>query len=143
MQSRFILVAIIACVAMINGGARADCYTVGDPVSWPGGINCATYYFAINPPTIFCDECEPGATAQRGTLLMCSGETVTKYMCARKSCTKGYYADATGTCAACPNGGTTAGDGTNAITDCYLPTGSPFTDDAGSGTYKEDCYYTK
>ncbi len=38
--------------------------------------------------------------------------------------------------------GTTAAVNTMAITSCYVSAG-PFSDTTGSGTYSDDCYYTK
>lgn len=54
-------------------------------------------------------------------------------------CKAGYYGTGT-TCTACPSPGTSA-VGATAITECYIPSGTPFSDGTGSGTYKSDCYY--
>ncbi len=69
-------------------------------------------------------------------------------------CVKGYYGTAeyeqlnltkcTG-CEPCPTSGgiagTTSGPGATAITECYLPSGTSFSDSTGSGIYVGDCYY--
>lgn len=54
-------------------------------------------------------------------------------------CKAGYYGTGT-TCTACPSPGTSA-VGATAITECYIPSGTSFSDGTGSGTYKSDCYY--
>lgn len=71
----------------------------------------------------------------------CKTETV--YQCA-----VGYYGRSTnGTsgCTRCPSSGgvygTTATAGSTAITSCYIPEGSSFSDGTGSGTYTGNCYY--
>lgn len=70
-------------------------------------------------------------------------------------CIKGYYGTpqlerfnfnkCTG-CEPCPSSGdiagTTAGPGVTAITECYLPFGTAFSDSIGSGVYDGNCYYT-
>ena len=62
------------------------------------------------------------------------------------SCNKGYYKDGT-SCKQCPSSGgiagTTKNSGATSITECYLPSGTSFSDSYGSGTYTSDCYYTK
>ena len=75
-------------------------------------------------------------------------------------CASGYYGTAsiqmrTGSlsgCNKCPDGydGTEAKSGKSFslngpedITECYLPAGSGFYDDAGSGTYTSSCYWTE
>ena len=67
-------------------------------------------------------------------------------------CNKGFYREQTigrGTqyiCSRCPSSGgvygTTASTGATAITQCYLPSGTEFSDDTGSGTYTGNCYYS-
>ena len=70
-------------------------------------------------------------------------KTTTVYQCA-----VGYYGHSTnGTsgCTRCPSSGgvygTTAAAGSTAITSCYIPSGSSFSDGTGSGTYTGNCYY--
>lgn len=50
-----------------------------------------------------------------------------------------YYGSIGGQ-ANCPTPGT-SGTGKSAITDCYIPKGTPFSDETGSGKYTADCYY--
>ena len=70
-------------------------------------------------------------------------------------CAAGYYGSATGNaygttsptgCTQCPSSGgvagqSVAGDNT-AITKCYIPAGTSFSDSTGSGTYTNNCYWT-
>lgn len=64
------------------------------------------------------------------------------------SCEAGYYCPSgieiyygsIGGRANCPTPGT-SGTGKSAITDCYIPKGTPFSDETGSGKYTADCYY--
>ncbi|MDE6481910.1 MAG: hypothetical protein K2L25_03780 [Alphaproteobacteria bacterium] len=59
-------------------------------------------------------------------------------------CKKGYYGSGQ-SCTRCPSSGgvygTTALAGATAITACYLPSGTTFSDTTGSGTYTDACYY--
>ena len=72
-----------------------------------------------------CTRCETG------------GLTVITY------CALGEYNDGNGNCVRCPDGGTSDG-GDGDITICYLlRKGQSFTDDRGSGTYNDNCYYVK
>lgn len=60
-------------------------------------------------------------------------------------CKQGYYGSSTA-CERClASGGTygtTSGPGASAITECYLPSGTSFSNSTGSGTYTDNCYYT-
>ena len=56
------------------------------------------------------------------------------------SCKPGYYLSGT-LCVVCPDGGMSADKNKNGIGECYLPTGSSFSDSTGSGTYTSNCYY--
>lgn len=75
---------------------------------------------------------------------MCSCGTAT-YKCA-----VGYYGspkNASSGCTRCPASGgvygTTAAAGATSITKCYLPSGTAFSDTAGSGEYTGNCYYVE
>lgn len=64
-------------------------------------------------------------------------------------CSAGYYqSSGTGasmTCSRCPSSGGIYGTnsiGTTSITSCYIPSGTSFSDDSGSGTYTGNCYYS-
>lgn len=63
-------------------------------------------------------------------------------------CKKGYYGTPKSVgsgCTQCPSSGgthgTTAAIGATAVTECYIPSGTAFSDSAGSGTYTGNCYY--
>ena len=63
-----------------------------------------------------------------------------------KGCKRGeYLADLN--CTPCPSfnsvSGTTQLMGPNKITDCYIPSGNVFTDNTGTYTLTDDCYYTE
>ncbi len=122
----------------------------------PAGYVYINTFAGTEPTTIFtrhvstkCStttySCVCGAT---GSSLEISG---------RLLCDTGYYGMATYSyterngdsfsgCNRCPSSGgvygTTAGPGAMFITECYLPAGTSFSDDIGSGTYSDDCYYT-
>ena len=61
-------------------------------------------------------------------------------------CAAGYYtsgdAGANMTCTPCPNSGTSA-TGNTSKTGCYLPPGTGFSDDAGTGTVGDKCYWSE
>ncbi|MDE6250058.1 MAG: hypothetical protein K2M34_00275 [Alphaproteobacteria bacterium] len=67
------------------------------------------------------------------------------------SCVAGNYCPggtevfygSTGGMFSCPGTGSTSKAGKSAITDCYLPSGTSFSDSTGSGVYTADCYYQK
>lgn len=74
----------------------------------------------------------------------CNVSTSTEYGCA-----VGYYqSSGTGasmTCTRCPSSGGVYGTnaiGTTAITSCYIPSGTSFSETTGSGSYTGNCYYT-
>lgn len=71
-------------------------------------------------------------------------KTVLKASC-EYQCKQGYYGSGQ-SCTRCPSSGgvygTTALAGATAITECYLPSGTAFSDSTGSGTYTDKCYYT-
>ena len=69
------------------------------------------------------------------------------YQCEYR-CAAGYYGstlNGTSGCTVCPvvMGGRTSDPGSNRlITDCYIPSGTSFSDTTGSGTYTSDCHYS-
>lgn len=71
-------------------------------------------------------------------------KTVLKASC-EYQCIQGYYGSGQ-SCTRCPSSGgvygTTAAAGATTITECYLPSGTAFSDTTGSGTYTDKCYYT-
>ncbi|MDE5615864.1 MAG: hypothetical protein K2I81_03470 [Alphaproteobacteria bacterium] len=154
---------------LLTGNAYAiyvepvDCVTCTDPFN---PTECNSYDSTCCDPCkigpIEPIKCTPS---------LCNGETVTDMGdgcdkiassgCVNNICTttytarcqKGYYGAATLNnlktsctgCTACPSSGgiagTTSGAGALAITECYLPSGSAFSDSTGSGTYTNNCYY--
>jgi len=116
------------------------CWTVGSLEGTKCGCattftyKCASgYYGTATSATSGCTKCPENATCAGG-----NGSTF--------SCAKGYYKDGT-SCARCPSSGgvygTTASTGATSITDCYLPSGTTFSDSTGSGTYTSNCYYVE
>lgn len=92
--------------------------------------SCASgYYGTATSPFAGCTKCPDNA--------ICAGGNGSGFACA-----KGYYKNGS-TCSQCPPSGTTTGTGATAITDCYLPSGTTFSESTGSGTYTADCKYTK
>lgn len=99
-----------------------------------------------------CSNCTTSAWSAAGTgyekrtVATCNCKTCnksTEYRCAR-----GYYGSSmngTTGCSRCPASGgaygTTASAGSTAITACYIPSGTSFSDTTGSGTYTGNCYY--
>lgn len=63
------------------------------------------------------------------------------------ACKPGYYKYKSGmSCTLCPtfNGvrGQSADQNSSGITACYIPAGTAFSDDSGTGIYTENCYYS-
>lgn len=52
-----------------------------------------------------------------------------------------YYSSLDSKCVDCPSPGTSA-SGATAITDCYIPKNTTFSDETGSGVYTDDCHYS-
>ncbi len=75
-----------------------------------------------------------------GAFGACTSQTV--YV----ACKPGFYLES-GDCKQCPPSGsvygTTVDNNTGDITSCYLPAGTAFSCDTGSGTYGENCHYSK
>lgn len=105
-----------------------------------------------------CNYCGLGAemrsVAQNVTACVCTTGAWCQKDNEELMCQRGYYVDGT-KCTACPcvtvpsgggstqNCGTTASQGANKKTDCFLSPYSPFSDDTGSGQYTGTCYYTE
>ncbi len=57
------------------------------------------------------------------------------------------YTDSFTGCTRCPSSGggygTTSSPGATSVTECYIPDGTSFSDDKGSGTYTDNCYYSE
>lgn len=100
--------------------------------------------------TTYTETVQCGLNSNEMNSVFCSA--MTSYTCA-----KGYYgrpSDFDKTCTRCPaymrgSYGTTARMGAKKITECYVPSGSGFTEmtsngiKTGKGTYTGDCYYTE
>lgn len=72
-----------------------------------------------------------------------AGECVYSGTCTTMThCGTGYYKNGT-TCTACSDGGTTSGYTNGGRTECYIPSGTTFSDDSGTGTYTGNCYWTE
>lgn len=116
-----------------------SCYWGADTSSSLYTLACASGYYGTASYTYNgghtfsgCTKCPSNAT--------CAGGNGSAFVCA-----KGYYKSGTA-CSRCPSSGgvygTTASTGATAITQCYLPSGTEFSDDTGSGTYTGNCYYS-
>lgn len=100
----------------------------------------------IDPITPTCpDECPNSLwTSVSGQNYQVRCKTTAIKASCEYQCKKGYYGSGQ-SCTRCPSSGgvygTTAVAGAIAITACYLPSGTAFSDTTGSGTYTDDCYY--
>ncbi len=74
----------------------------------------------------------------------CNDDNLLNPVC-EYQCKIGYYGTGK-SCTECPASGgvhgTTSGAGATAITECFLPAGTAFSDGTGSGTYTDNCYYS-
>jgi len=66
-----------------------------------------------------------------------------------KPCPVGTYKSTSGTqtsCTTCPTSGgvagTTESQGSTAVTQCYIPAGTSFSDSTGTYEYTDKCYYS-
>lgn len=91
------------------------------------------YYGTAKSETTGCTACPSNAACDGG-----NGSTFV--------CDAGYYKNGT-VCTQCAtatgHNSATSAAGSTAITDCYLPTLTSFSDSTGSGRYRGACYYTK
>ncbi|MDE5615701.1 MAG: hypothetical protein K2I81_02615 [Alphaproteobacteria bacterium] len=112
-----------------SGGGLVRCTCSPGTVSY----KCASgYYGTATSAQSGCTACPGNAT--------CSGGNGSVFRC-----NVGYYKNGT-SCTRCPASGgvygTTAGAGATSVTECYLPSGTAFSDASGSGTYEGNCYYS-
>lgn len=114
-----------------------DCQPTGTSCSACTSYKCNSGYYGTATSALSgCTKCPSNAT--------CTGGNNSTF-----KCNKGYYKNGT-SCSPCPffripnnmiQTGTTSGIGATAITECYIPSGSEFSDTSGSGSYTGDCYY--
>ena len=115
------------------GAVGSLCLPIGKSCSSCTSYKCDSgYYGTATSASSGCTKCPLNAT--------CAGGNNSTFVC-----DKGYYNNGTG-CTRCPASGgiygTTANTGATAITECYIPSGSAFSDSTGNGTYTDNCYYT-
>ncbi len=128
----------------ITGGAYAVNCCVCD---W--GINPTPRYAANCTDTSFCNGCTFGTITSKIVNGVCTPECTTGGtgpiipIDPIESCKQNQYKIAK-RCVDCPNGGTThnLGGGSD-ITDCYIPSGTQFSDSTGTGIYTGNCNYSK
>lgn len=115
-------------------GQTYSCYCGADTSSSAYTLKCASGYYgtasySYNYGHNFsgCTKCPANAT--------CAGGNGSTFVCAR-----GYYKNGN-ICSQCPSSGTTTGVGATLITQCYLPSGTTFSESVGSGTYTANCFY--
>ncbi|MCM1294380.1 MAG: hypothetical protein NC311_02360 [Muribaculaceae bacterium] len=101
----------------------------------PGSVTykCASgYYGTATSARAGCTVCPSNATCGGG-----NGSTF--------SCNAGYYKNGTA-CTKCStatgHNSATSAAGVTAITGCYIPSGTTFSDSTGSGKYTSNCYYS-
>lgn len=119
-----------------KGELLVNCNTIATAMCIHGieSYSCASgFYGTANNSTSGCTKCPSNAT--------CRGGNFSVFVCLQ-----GYYKNGD-TCSRCPGfgstNGTTAGNGADSITDCYLPAGTSGSDATGSFTYTSDCYYVQ
>lgn len=134
-----------ACGAGYYGTATSSstgCTACPDNATCAGGngstFTCNSGYIKLNSNPTVCTKCPDNAE-------ICTMGTI--------YCKAGYYLDGD-TCEQCPlyvkpgNGimadslsPGSSPQGSTSITDCYIPSGTAFSDETGVGTYDGDCYY--
>ena len=156
MKSKLLLIGIMCAIpgavhAYDVPFQNALCCLLGDASDYPGK-NCTEYICTESSTTttyLFCESCPDGYLMSTQTKTVC-GTSYTFQSCIKSLvvptlCLIGQYND-NGTCKQCPsdaygNAGTTLTSGNNSISDCYIPSGSSFSDSTGSGTYTANCAY--
>ncbi len=117
-----------------SNGQTFSCKCGADTSSSAYTIKCASGYYGTASYSYSnghnfsgCTKCPANAT--------CAGGNGSGFVCAQ-----GYYKDGNA-CSRCPSFGTTAGTGSTTKTQCYLPSGTTFSESVGSGTYTANCPY--
>lgn len=126
-----------SCTTKVSGETLSDsagCCASGSITSTTNGV--------ISTRTCTTKASYNSLTNTVGAMCSCGKAT---YKCA-----VGYYGspnNASSGCTRCPASGgvygTTAAAGATSITKCYLPSGTVFSDAAGSGEYTGNCYYVE
>lgn len=126
-----------SCTTKVSGATlshNAGCCASGSITSTTNGV--------ISTRTCTTNASYNSSTNTVSAICSCSTAT---YKCA-----VGYYGSPKNTlsgCTRCPASGgvygTTAAAGATSITKCYLPSGTAFSDTAGSGEYTGNCYYVE
>ncbi len=121
--------------------ATTGCTACPDNATCAGGnastFICNSGYVKLNSNPTVCTKCPDNANCASGLI----------------TCNAGYYLDGN-TCERCPASMFNPGAplpstmipgesamGSTSINDCYLPSGTNFSDNTGTGTYGADCYY--
>lgn len=106
-----------------SGGGTVTCTCKRGTTTY----KCASgYYGTATSASAGCTACPENAA--------CSGGNNSTFMCLA-----GYYKNGW-TCSQCPDRQYSP-DGATAITECRIISGTPFSDETGSGSYTADCYY--
>lgn len=111
------------CPGLGNNNATCECNTYTTYECGSG------YYGTAKSETTGCTKCPSNAT--------CAGGNSSTFIC-----NKNYYKNGS-TCTPCPSPGITEKTGVTDIKDCFIPSGTTFSDSTGNGIYTQNCYYTK
>lgn len=126
-------------------GVTSDATKRGDCEEW----SCVSYTGGPQFAVYFCETCNTGYVFNTlsGNCGTDTGYTYPTCVEGALSCAAGQYVASTkDRCVDCPsdsygNKGTSK-SGATSITDCYIPTGSKFSNSTGSGEYSSNCFYT-
>ena len=161
-MKKIIMLSLIIAGTMINNAHAAGYGTPDKAVccsadEWleDDGIpaTCNQWRCGYAPPMktfVHCSECPKGYTMSEKSLYVCD-QWITYYECEGGSvspqiCMAGQYKDSDGNCQDCPSdeygNAAMSSKAASAITDCYIASGSPFSDESGSGTYASNCPWT-
>jgi len=120
----------------------------GKEVEWgalcPDGSICGLVPGGGDGPSLMSCECPDGTEVSYGATCpdgsVCENKAVLDDWCAA-----GYWWNGR-TCSQCPLSDDgirgTSPAGSDNSTDCYIPSGTTFADDSGSGVYTDNCHYS-
>ncbi len=133
--------SLAICSAM---GASCPTGTGSGTTMGATGYNCektSAYYPIIGATFYTCTKCNSSNAyllEHKSTYGNCD---ISYYTC---ECNYGYFGTQ-GNCSQCPEYETgkrgSVAAGARTITECYIPGGTGFSDNTGSGTYTDKCFY--
>lgn len=146
-----------AKTAELHYGDSSQCFNVSSCDTCPGGlkrvpkiqtVSCGTIVYYSCQTECDCTTTAWSADGRDGVQKRTYCDELTCESSLQFQCAPGWYGLATlakNNCAQCPSLGGVAGQspaGSGFISKCFIPAGTAFSDDSGTGVFANDCNYT-